>query len=95
MTLTTLKNKLFENIVEKGENDGTQNFHLFPQCFLPFQIQIPISESHFFLSSVNSFDLDQSKNLSFGKELTLYYTIPTFNDPKGGGFRKHCVKWRK
>ena len=36
----------------------------------------------FVLSSANTFNLNQSKNLSFGKELTLYHTIPTFNDPK-------------
>ena len=25
-------------------------------------------------------------------ELPLYHTIPTFNDPKEGGFGKHCGK---
>ena len=29
----------FENIVGKEENAGNQYFLLFPQCFLPFQIQ--------------------------------------------------------
>ena len=33
--------------------------------------------------------------LSFGKELTLYHTIPTFDNPKEGGFGKHCGKRRK
>ena len=27
--------------------------------------------------------------------LTLYHTIPTFNDPKEADFRKHSGKWRK
>ena len=27
--------------------------------------------------------------------LTLYHTIPTFNDPKEEGFGKHRGKWRK
>ena len=27
--------------------------------------------------------------------LTLYHTIPTFNDPEKEGFRKHCGKKRK
>ena len=31
----------------------------------------------------------------FGKELTLYHTIPTFNDPEREGFWKHCGKRRK
>ena len=30
------KKSLFENIVGKGENAGTQHFLLFPQCFLSF-----------------------------------------------------------
>ena len=32
-------------------------------------------------SSANGFDLDQSEDLLFGKELILYYTILTLNDP--------------
>ena len=35
----------------------------------------------FFLSSAIAFNLDKSKILLFGKELTLYQTIPTFKDP--------------
>ena len=31
----TLKEKTFENNMEKGENAGNQHFLLFPQCFLP------------------------------------------------------------
>ena len=30
-----------------------------------------------------------------GKGLTLYHTIPTFNDPKEESFGKHCWKRRK
>ena len=30
----TLKKKLKENIVEKGEMAQNEQFHLFPQCFL-------------------------------------------------------------
>ena len=36
--------------------------------------------------SESSFSLDQSKNLSSSKELTLYYTILTFNKPKEEDF---------
>ena len=34
-----LKKEPFENIVEKRENAGNQNFLLFSQCFLPFPQQ--------------------------------------------------------
>ena len=37
----------------------------------------------------------KSKLLSFSKELTLYYLIQTFNNPKNVSFRKHCGKRRK
>ena len=42
----TLKKKPFENIVRKRENAGNQHFLLFPQCFLSFQKQISIIQSH-------------------------------------------------
>ena len=65
-----LKKKPFENIVGKEENAGNQHFLLFLQCFLPFP-------PFFFLSNIsllptNVSNLDQSKNLSFGKDLILY-----------------------
>ena len=50
----------------KGENAGNQHFLLFPQCCLPFQYS-----AKFNLSSADAFNLDQSKNLSLGKELTI------------------------
>ena len=40
--LTTLKRKIFENIVGKGENAGNQHFLLYPQCFLFFPKRISI-----------------------------------------------------
>ena len=46
----------------------------------------------FILLSVNAFDLDHSKFLSYGKELSLYHAIPTFNDPKEEGFGKYHGK---
>ena len=30
-------NRVFENIMEKGENAGYQHFLLSPHCFLPYQ----------------------------------------------------------
>ena len=40
--------KHFENTVGKGENTGNQHFLFFPQCFLPFQREISIFQSHLF-----------------------------------------------
>ena len=83
----------FENIVGKGENAGNQHFLLFPQCFLPFLTQISVFHLH--LSSAKAFNLNQCKNLLFCRELTLYHTIPTFNDLREVAFSKHCEKRRK
>ena len=63
----------FENITGKGENAGNQHFLLFPQCFLPIPKRIFVLKFH--LSSANAFNLDQSKNLSFGKVLRSYSTV--------------------
>ena len=68
----------FENIVGKGEIAGNRQFLLFSQCFLPFPEQVQVFHSHLFLSSANAFNLNQSKILSFGKELTLFQTSPGF-----------------
>ena len=46
--LTTLTERPFENIVEKGENTDNQHFLLLVQCFLPFAKQILIFQSHLF-----------------------------------------------
>ena len=65
----TWKNEPLENIVEKGENAGYQHFLLFPQCFLRFPKQNFNFSVPLLLSSANALNLDQAKNLSFGKEL--------------------------
>ena len=44
----TLREKPFKHIEGKGENAGNQHFLLFPQCFLPFPIQISSFHSHIF-----------------------------------------------
>ena len=44
----TLKKKAFENIFGKGENAGNQHFLLFQKCFVPFQEQVSILDSHLF-----------------------------------------------
>ena len=65
----TLKKKTFENIVGQGENAGNQHFLLFPHSFstLPktnFSFSVTFS-----WSSASAFALDQSKILSFDKEV--------------------------
>ena len=59
--------KPFENIVGKGENAGNQHFLLFPQCFLSIPKTNFNSSVTFISLSGNAFNLDQSKNLSFGR----------------------------
>ena len=51
--------------MEKGENAGNQHSLLFPQCFLPHERQKLHCSN---MSSANAFDLEQSKNLLFGKQ---------------------------
>ena len=54
----------------KGENAGNQHFLLFPQCFLPFQEQISILESHLFCRLQILSIWTSLKFWLFGKELT-------------------------
>ena len=56
----------------KGENAGKQHFVLFPQCFLLFQWLIPSLGPH--LMSVNTFIVDQSNILPFGKRFVVCLT---------------------
>ena len=65
-----MRKRHFENILGKGENAGDQHFLLYPQYFLSCPKQISNVES-FILSSANALNLDQSKSVLFGKELTL------------------------
>ena len=90
----------------KGENAGDQHFLLFPQCFFSYPKKNSVFKYIYYIIC-NAFFLDQSKKL-FSKELkksnfkafsddelTLYYTIPTFDDPKYENFLKHCGKRRE
>ena len=61
--------KAFENIVGKGENDN-QHFLHFPRCFLPIPERICFWVK-FILLSENTYNLDESKILSFGKKLKV------------------------
>ena len=65
----TLRKRPFENIVGKGENAGYAFSH-FPTMFSI----LPKKNVNFLFTSIllsaNVFNLDQSKFLSFGKQLT-------------------------
>ena len=65
-----MNEKASENNVGKGENAVYQHFLLFPQCFLPVTKQVSKSPVIFILSSANASNLDPSKILSFGKDLS-------------------------
>ena len=66
--------KSFENTVSKGEIAHNEQFLLFSRCFLRVWRTFGNFSSNLILSSANSFGLDQSKILSFGKWLTLSQT---------------------
>ena len=76
-----LRKEAFGNILGKGENAGNQHFLLFPKCFLPFQKLISNFESTFILLSARALNLDPV-NFVVGKELSIYCTIKTVNNPE-------------
>ena len=69
LTLTTLRIKLFKNMVQKGENAGNQQFLRFTRYFLPSHRQSLLFEPHL-LSSAHAFNLVLCKVLLFGKGLS-------------------------
>ena len=83
--------RLSENIVGKGEKAGDQHFLYFPLLCMMYKKNCTTWAIPKF-SSAKAFNLEMGKFLSSGKGLTLCHTIPTFNDPKGEDFGKHCGK---
>ena len=79
------QHQAFENIVGKDKIARNKQFLLFSQCFLLNQIIVFPFIHIFDLISLFAAEIGKS-----GKELTLYYTIPTFNDPEKESLRKHC-----
>ena len=67
--------KPFEKIERKGENAGNQHYLLFPQCFIPIPKRISVFELRLLVVSANASNLDQSKNVPFGRELTVAQMI--------------------
>ena len=66
--------KTFGNIVEKGENAGNLRFLPFPVFSNSSKREMIISTTSN-LSSTNTFNLDQAKTLSFGKELSSFKLV--------------------
>ena len=67
----------FENMVGKEENAGNQHFLRFPQYFFfTFPERNIYVSVNFILSSANTFNLDESKNVSYGKDLNRIFSFP-------------------
>ena len=88
MGLGTLKKRAFEKNVRKGENAGNYHFLPFPHWFFTFAKQISNFQPHLFYR-LQMLSISTSLRLSFGKKLTLYHTITTFNSSVEELFRKH------
>ena len=75
-----------ENSVGKGENAGFQQFLLFPPCLSKpssltlLKVRI-VWYSLFFHLICKCFEFGPIQKLSFGKELSHYHTMQSFNDP--------------
>ena len=63
-TMTILRRNLLET-------PGDQHFLLFQECFPRFSTQISIFEPVVIVLNAKTMNLDKSRILSFGKELTL------------------------
>ena len=70
--LTTLKNKLFENIVRKRENTGNQHFLLFLSMISTLLKANSNFSATFILLSASTFNLNHSESLWFGKEFNYF-----------------------
>ena len=75
--LTCLQYKSFENTVGKGEFFFSMSNFSFSVFSILLESTLPFS-SDLTLLSANSFRLEESKNLLFGKRLTCTHTILTF-----------------
>ena len=64
---TCLQCKFSENTMEKGEISRYEQFLLFPQFILPIWITFYHFHYNLYLSSANSFSLEESKTCRLGK----------------------------
>ena len=60
---------------------------------IEFQVQISVYNKSG--SKIIKFQVRAVADDNLNVWLTLYHSIPTFNDPKEEGFGKHCVKMGK
>ena len=72
--------------MEKGEIARNEQFLLFPQCFQNNQITVSPFVHIFDIISLFIVEFEKPKIGIKVKELTLYHTITTFNDPKKESF---------
>ena len=69
-----MKQRAFENIVEKGENASDQHFLLFPECFPTYQGQ---KSSKTRLSAITiNLKMLSAKSVSFGKGKDVSFSAP-------------------
>ena len=87
------KEVFLKTLWEKEKMLVTSIFSFSHNVFYPSKTNFNFSAT-FNLSSANAFNLDQSKNLSFGKELTLSQTSPGFYVSAVQVLWKHCGKRR-
>ena len=69
LILTHQEPTAFENIVGKGEIARNEQFLLFPQCFLPYQISVSPFVHIFDIISLIAVELEESKFGISGKGL--------------------------
>ena len=72
--------------MRKGEIARNEQISPFPTMFSTLLENVLPLSSNLELSSVNPLSLEESKNLSFGKGLTFYHTILSFNDSENENF---------
>ena len=66
------------------------------QVFTPFDMSTPVINKDIIVVIIDCLIwIDCSTVRLKCQSLTLYHTIPTFNDPTEGAFRNHCGKRRK
>ena len=82
----------FENVVGKGEIAHSEQFLLFPPCFLLSQVIVSPFVHIFNIIYLYLLLIWKSLKLACVVVLMLYYTIQILNDPGKESFPEHCEK---
>ena len=94
-----LEKQSFWKQMGKRENAGYQHFLFFPQCFLPFQVQISIFESILFLKINDIFTPEYwyilCLNNAWKATLTLYQTTRSRTWPNWKHLQMKNQMWLK